>query len=138
MNKFLLAWKVSTPLLRVTAAVVLLLVVLVVRALLTEQEPPQQAAPSQSPAPARAGSGRDAALNLCRDQIEQAASNRRSVEYHSFSAPPAIKQLPSGEWELFVKFTAANAYGAKQTLIARCTTTTDGARSTGFDTQESR
>lgn len=138
MNKLRLAWKVSTPRLRLAVAFVLAVIALTIYGLLSRDESPLNVAPMQPAALDKTALAKQAALNLCRDRIEASAANRSSVDYHSFTAPPVIKQLPAGEWEVFVKFSAANAFNARYTFIARCTTTPEGTGLTGFDTQQSR
>ena len=81
---------------------------------------------------------KERAINVCRGAIEGISKNPSSVDHHSFTSPPNVRVMNSGLIEVFSKFSAANAYGARSTFIARCVVSADGSTFSEITTQVSR
>jgi len=78
------------------------------------------------------------AIHTCWDAILAGATNKSSVDFKSFTAPPAVKRLPDQSVEVFVKFSAKNGFGAGSNSIARCITSGDGGKLLEITAQDSR
>jgi hypothetical protein len=72
------------------------------------------------------------------DAIEAAATNRSSLDFHSFSSPPVARKMADGRLEVFLKFSAKNSFGAESTSIARCILSGDGKALVELTAQDSR
>jgi hypothetical protein len=110
--------------------VVLVALVLIIFALL-------QRDPGLSDSQNAALISKDAAQNLCMDTIENAATNRSSINYHSFTSPPVVRKITEGRLDVFVKFSAKNSFGSESTLIARCILAGDGKTLLEFNVHDS-
>jgi hypothetical protein len=136
MDAMELAWKVSKPWMRVTAGLIVFLVLWVLASLVVQPDkaPPLATvqATEQVPDPA------ERAINNCRGAIEGIATNPSSISYHSFTAPPNAKAMTDGRLQVFVKFSARNAYGSESVSIARCVMSGDGSTLSEITTQDSR
>ena len=66
--------------------------------------------------------------------------NPSSVDYHSFTNPPAVAARPNanGLLDVLIKFSAINAYNATSTSNAMCVTSGDGKILLEISTQPSR
>lgn len=78
------------------------------------------------------------ARHACMDAIENAATNKSSVEFHSFTSPPVVRKIANGQLDVFIKFSAKNAFGSESTSIARCVLSGDGKSLVEFNVQDSR
>ena len=63
------------------------------------------------PVTERAPDTKQRAINNCWGAIERTATNPSSINFHSFTAPPNVEVMTDGRIQVFVKFTAKNAYG---------------------------
>lgn len=153
MKAIALAWRVSKPWMRVTAIIIIALVLLnlvgaIYRALQPQavlppavQRPavqpptvPRPAVPPTSQVP----DAEKTAIHTCWDAIEESATNRSSVEFHSFTSPPVVRKMTNGQLDVFVKFSAKNGFGSESTSIARCVVSADGATLVEITAQDSR
>lgn len=134
VNKIVLLWNVSSWWLRVWGVA---LIIIVAASLL---QTTTNAFTMQSPQSASAGSGDSVnsdARHACWDAIESRATNKSSVDFHSFTAPPVVRKITEGRLDVFVKFSAKNAFGAESTSIARCILSGDGKTLIEFSAQDS-
>jgi len=116
------AWSASAWWLKIAIVIV---VYLVLRAIFNSIFPSAEPAPkieeiTQQPAVSTKPDYEDTARHSCWDAIIAAATNKSSVDFHSFSYPPKIRKLDNGKIEVFVKFSAKNGFGAESVSLARC------------------
>ena len=160
MKAIALAWRVSKPWMRVTAIIIIALVLLnlvgaIYRALQPQavlppavQRPavqpgyramqPQAVLPPAVQPTSQVQDAEKTATHTCWDAIEESATNRSSVEFHSFTSPPVVRRITNSQLEVFVKFSAKNGFGSESTSIARCVVSADGATLVEITAQDSR
>jgi len=136
MRAIALAWRISKPWMRVSAIIFLLIVGNGLLGIFMPATP--EPARAASTVPEHKPDPKPSAINNCRGAIEGIAMNPSSVSYHSFTAPPNVREMPDGRLEVFLKFSAKNAYGSEAASIARCVMSGDGKTLSEITAQPSR
>lgn len=139
MRVIALAWKVSTLWMRMVAVTAVFLVIYALASMTSEEKamPVAKVAVAERP-DTRARDINKRAINNCWGAIEGISTNPSSVNFHSFTAPPSVEVMTNGRLQVFVKFSAKNAYGSESISIARCVMTADGSTLSEITTQASR
>lgn len=90
------------------------------------------------PAHAASAQTENDAMDACESAVLQRATNRSSVKFKSPSPRPRITQTPNGQFVVYTKFLAKNAYGAESMSMARCAIASDAATVLDLATTDSR
>ncbi|MHA4870811.1 hypothetical protein ACXZ1M_24270 [Duganella sp. PWIR1] len=133
-------WSASAWWLKIAIVIVVYLVIRAVFNSFTDSPEPAkltQAAPASAPAVVKDDT-EEVARHSCWDAIIARATNKSSVDFHSFSYPPRFRKLPNGRVEVLVKFSAKNGFGAESTSIARCLFESDGKTLIDLEATDSR
>jgi hypothetical protein len=78
------------------------------------------------------------AMDACESAVLQRATNRSSVKFKHPSPHPRITKMPDGQYVVYTRFLAKNAYGAESMSMARCAIASDAATVLDLATTDSR